>query len=80
MNAHEIEGPSVEAIGDQLADQREERTEEADREIREVRVSMRWLEPQGDVVKRAADRYGIPYQTCIKQAAFRRRSCRLQRA
>jgi predicted DNA binding CopG/RHH family protein len=34
-------------------------------------VSLRWLKSQVDVIKQAAAKLGIPYQTYIKQAAFR---------
>ncbi|MBI3977335.1 MAG: hypothetical protein HY331_04030 [Chloroflexi bacterium] len=44
---------------------------EADRDAEEVRINMRWRKAQADLVKRAAARFGIPYQTYIKQVVFR---------
>ncbi len=46
-------------------------TEEADREIAEARVNFRWGPRQVNVVKRAAELIGVPYQTYIKEAVFR---------
>lgn len=37
----------------------------------EAKVTMRWSTAQLDVVRRAADLFGMPYQTYVKQAAFR---------
>ncbi len=48
-----------------------EMIEQADRDVEEMRVNMRWRKAQVDVVKRAAARYGMPYQTYVKQAALR---------
>ena len=61
----------VEEIDDELADKWEGMIEEAERGIQEVRVSFLWLQPQVAVIKRAAALLGIPYQTYMKQAAFR---------
>jgi predicted DNA binding CopG/RHH family protein len=45
--------------------------EEADREDIEARVNFRWGKAQVDLVKRAAEAMGVPYQTYIKQVVFR---------
>ncbi len=37
----------------------------------EAKVTMRWPRTQLDVVRRAAELFGMPYQTYVKQAAFR---------
>ncbi len=37
----------------------------------EAKVTMRWPREQLDVVRRAAELFGMPYQTYVKQAAFR---------
>lgn len=37
----------------------------------EAKVTMRWSRAQLDVVRKAADLFGMPYQTYVKQAAFR---------
>ena len=71
-DAGEVQSPLVEEISDELANNWETMIEEAEQNIRDVRVSMRWWKPQMDVVKRAAAQLGIPYHTYIKQAAFRR--------
>ena len=61
----------TEEIDDDLADKWGGMIEEADQEIHAVRVSFRWLQPQVAVIKRAAAQFGIPYQSYMKQAAFR---------
>lgn len=48
----------------------EKRIEEADREIEAARVNFRWGAEQLNVVKRAAELAGIPYQTYIKQVVY----------
>lgn len=45
--------------------------EQAERDIEETRVNFRWGKAQVDTVKRAAALAGVPYQTYIKQVAFR---------
>lgn len=45
--------------------------EQAERDIEETRVNFRWGKVQVDTVKRAAALAGVPYQTYIKQVAFR---------
>jgi len=37
----------------------------------EAKVTMRWPREQLDVVRKAAELFGMPYQTYVKQAAFR---------
>lgn len=44
---------------------------QADAELEAARVNFRWGVAQVDVVKRAADLAGVPYQTYIKQVVFR---------
>ena len=47
-------------------------TEQAEQDIaNEARVNVRWPKVQLEVIKRAAALYGMPYQTYLKQAAFR---------
>lgn len=46
-------------------------TEQAEEDAEEVRINMRWRKVQANVVKRAAARFGVPYQTYIKQVVFR---------
>ena len=66
-----IEEPHVEVVADDVAETWERLIEEAEEDVRAARFSMRWLKPQVDVIKQAAAKLGIPYQTYIKQAAFR---------
>jgi predicted DNA binding CopG/RHH family protein len=44
---------------------------DAEQEIREQRMNVRWTKMQVDLVRRAAAIYGITYQTYLKQAAVR---------
>jgi predicted DNA binding CopG/RHH family protein len=44
---------------------------QADREIEASRVNFRWGPAQVEVVKRAAQLAGVPYQTYIKQVVWR---------
>lgn len=46
--------------------------EQAEQDIvDEARVNIRWPKAQLGVIKRAAALFGMPYQTYLKQAAFR---------
>jgi len=47
-----------------------EMIEEAEKELDETRVSFRWGKEQLELVKRAADLMGIPYQTFLKLAVY----------
>lgn len=49
----------------------EEKIARAEEDIAEMRVSMRWGKEQVEIIKRAADLIGVPYQTYVKEAAFR---------
>lgn len=44
--------------------------DEAEKELDETRVSFRWGKEQLEIVKRAADLMGIPYQTFLKLAVY----------
>ncbi len=50
----------------------------AERPADEARVNFRWGREQLDLVRRAAAAMGVPYQTYIKQAAFRQAALDLQ--
>lgn len=54
--------------------------EQAERDIAEYRVNMRWSKEQVDLIRRAAAIYGIPYQTYLKQAAVRQAMADLKAA
>ena len=58
----------------------EEETERdlTNRVLDEARVNFRWGREQVAFVKRAAAAMGVPYQTYIKQAAFRQAAADLQ--
>ena len=45
-------------------------TAEADAEIEAARVTFRWGKAQLDLVKRAANSMGVPYQTLIKLVVY----------
>ncbi|HVC32588.1 MAG TPA: hypothetical protein VNL16_03655 [Chloroflexota bacterium] len=45
--------------------------EQTERDVEAHRVTLRWERPQIEVIKRAAALYGLPYQSYLKQAAFR---------
>jgi predicted DNA binding CopG/RHH family protein len=45
---------------------------EADKEIEETRVSFRWGKEQLAVVREAAEKMGVPYQTFIKMSVYQR--------
>lgn len=62
--------PDIE-LGPDLDQKTRAMTEVADRDLEEVRVNFRWRQAQLDVVKRAAELLGVPYQTYIKQVVFR---------
>ncbi len=47
-----------------------EMIEQAEKELDETRVSFRWGKDQLEIVKRAADLMGIPYQTFLKLAVY----------
>ena len=44
---------------------------QADQQIAEARVNFRWGKIQVELVKRAAEAIGVPYQTYIKQVVYR---------
>jgi predicted DNA binding CopG/RHH family protein len=43
---------------------------DADAEIEAARVTFRWGKEQLDIVKKAADSVGVPYQTFLKLAVY----------
>ncbi|MBI4534375.1 MAG: hypothetical protein HY711_10565 [Candidatus Melainabacteria bacterium] len=45
-------------------------TAEADKEIEDARVSFRWGKEQLAIVRQAADKMGVPYQTFIKMCVY----------
>jgi predicted DNA binding CopG/RHH family protein len=47
-------------------------TTESDLATGTLHTTLRWNREQLDVVRCAAERYGMPYQTYVKDAAFRR--------
>ena len=73
-NEHDVEMSEEE---DALLEAMEE---QAERDIAEYRVNMRWSKEQVDLIRRAAAIYGIPYQTYLKQAAVRQAMADLKAA
>ncbi|MBI4533209.1 MAG: hypothetical protein HY711_04605 [Candidatus Melainabacteria bacterium] len=55
-----------------VVEQVERMTADADAEIEATRVTFRWGKEQLDVVKKAADVIGVPYQTFLKLAVYQR--------
>lgn len=51
---------------------------QADRDAKETRITMRIKQGQLDLIQRAAEEYGMPYQSYIKQAATRQAIADLQ--
>lgn len=47
-----------------------QKIKEADEEIEQMRMQIRWGIKQVNIIKRAAALMGIPYQTYVKQALF----------
>lgn len=45
--------------------------EDAENEIEDIRVSFRWKAQQLNIVKKAAEMMGVPYQTYIKIILFK---------
>ena len=59
----------VELTGDE-AEEVERQIAQADAEHPETHVSLRWKVEPVQVIRRAAEHAGVPYQTFIKQAAY----------
>lgn len=69
--AHDIEDMGdVDLSPDQIS-RIERAVAEAERDLEAARVNFRWGTAQVEVIKRAAAMCGVPYQTYIKQVAFR---------
>jgi hypothetical protein len=52
----------------------------AESERAQMHVTLRWGRTQLDIVRRASQLYGMPYQAYVKQAAFRQAVIDLQNA
>mgnify|MGYP006285834033 CR=1 FL=1 len=78
MKKRKISKPEPYAMPPELDDVVEEMIRLADADVEEMRVNMRWGGAQIAVVKRAAALFGMPYQTYVKQAAFRQAIADLQ--
>lgn len=48
------------------------RINQAEKELEDLRISFRWGKEQLEIVKKAADTIGIPYQTFLKMAVYQR--------
>ncbi len=71
-----VSDPELEAELEAMEEETE--SEVANRAPGEARVNFRWGREQLAFVKRAAATMGVPYQTYIKQAAFRQAAADLQ--
>ena len=72
MPKRKISGPEPYEMDDATAARAERLTAAADRELgEEERVGIRWQRASLNVVRQAADLAGVPYQTYVKQVAFR---------
>jgi hypothetical protein len=80
MDKRVIEGPERYELSPEMQAHTERMTDEADADIEELRISMRWRNAQLAVVRKAAALFGMPYQTYMKQAAFRQAVVDLQAA
>lgn len=65
-----IEKLEDEELSDEVHQMAIRKVQEADDEIEQMRMQIRWGIKQVEVIKRAARLMGIPYQTYIKQALF----------
>jgi predicted DNA binding CopG/RHH family protein len=77
-----IEGPEPFDMSAEDAAKATAMIEQAEEDIAdtEQRVNMRLGRPQLEVIKRAAKVYGVPYQTYVKEAAFRQALADLRQA
>ncbi|MBM3267611.1 MAG: hypothetical protein FJZ01_08185 [Candidatus Sericytochromatia bacterium] len=76
LSLEEIEASRVD-LGEiepppEAADQFERAIATAERQLEEARVSFRWRPDSLDVVKRAAAKVGVPYQTYMKVVTYQR--------
>ena len=72
MPRRSISGREPQEIGETTAERANPLTAAADRQLgEEERVGIRWQRASLDVVRQAADLAGVPYQTYVKQVAFR---------
>ncbi|MDO8670037.1 MAG: hypothetical protein Q7O66_01225 [Dehalococcoidia bacterium] len=78
MSKRVIEGSAPYEMSPEMDEQVSAMIDQADQDVEEVRVNIRWRKAQVDVIKRAAARFGLPYQTYIKQAVFRQSLADLQ--
>jgi len=71
MSKRVIEGPTPYEMSSEQDEQAAAMIEQAENDLREMRVNIRWRQAQIDLIREAAERLGMPYQTYIRQAAFR---------
>lgn len=57
-------------LPDDIARMASNKIEEAEQDIQEMRMQIRWNKQQISVIKKAAALIGIPYQTYAKQTLF----------
>lgn len=66
----EIEDLGVTKLPEDLHLLAVQKIKEADEEIEQMRMQIRWGKSQVNLIKKAATLMGIPYQTYVKQALF----------
>ena len=71
MSNRVIEGPTPYQMTSEQDEQAMGMIEQAENDLREIRVNMRWRQAQIDLIREAAGRLRMPYQVHIRQAAFR---------
>jgi hypothetical protein len=74
----EILGPMPFELSEDEGAAYQEKIVQAEQDLAELRVNLRWGKAQVDTIKRAASLYGVPYQTYVKEAAFRQALADLQ--
>jgi predicted DNA binding CopG/RHH family protein len=71
MAERKISGPVLLELSEEEGAAIQQKIDQAEEDLAELRVNMRWGKTQVDTIKRAAALYGVPYQTYLKEAAFR---------
>jgi predicted DNA binding CopG/RHH family protein len=68
----EIEDLGVETLTPELDKKINRMTAEAEEDLKESRVNIRWQKAQLELIKKAAGMIGIPYQIYIRDIVFRK--------
>ncbi len=68
----EIEDLGVETLTPELDEKINKMIDEAEEDLKESRVNIRWQKAQLELIKQAAGMIGIPYQIYIRDIVFRK--------